>query len=204
MSLKDETPLPVAANAEIPLFPLNTVLYPAGPLQLRIFEPRYVDMVRRCMREQAPFGVVLIVTGAEVGEVASTAAVGTAARIVDFFPLSDGLLGIFCLGVRKFRIARRRQQGDGLNVAEVQWLPEEPALRLPPEYLRLGELLAKVLPRLGPSYERVEKRLDDASWVGCRIAEILPLSLPEKQECLELDEPIARLARLNPLIRVEA
>src|SRR6185503_20499344 len=86
------------SSAEIPLFPLNTVLFPGGPLPLRIFEPRYVDMVRYCMRERAPFGVVLIRAGTEVGQVTSAADVGTSARIVDFFQLPDGLLGITCVG----------------------------------------------------------------------------------------------------------
>src|SRR5689334_16219894 len=87
---------PMADNV-IPLFPLQTVLFPGGPLPLRIFETRYTDMVGRCAREQTPFGVVLIQEGEEAGDVASTAAVGCAARIADFYTLQDGLLGISCL-----------------------------------------------------------------------------------------------------------
>ena len=139
-----------ACDAEIPLFPLNAVLFPGGPLPLRIFEPRYVDMVRRCMREGSAFGVVLIAAGTEAGgPVESTAPVGTSARIIDFFPLPDGLLGIYCLGGRKFRLLKRRQQSDGLNIGEVLWLPEEPAMELPAEYQRLGRLMSKMLPELG-------------------------------------------------------
>jgi uncharacterized protein len=194
-----------SCDAEIPLFPLNAVLYPGGPLPLRIFEPRYVDMVRRCMREGSEFGVVLIGAGAEAGgPVESTAPVGTSARIIDFFPLPDGLLGIYCLGARKFRLLKRRQQGDGLNLGEVLWLPEEPALDVPAEYQRLGALTAKMLPELGELYEAVEKHFDDAAWVGYRLAEILPVSLSDKQDWLELDDPLERLALLDPLIRREA
>lgn len=189
-------------TAEIPLFPLNAVLYPGGPLPLRIFEPRYVDMVRKCLRDETPFGVVLITSGAEAGGAAvNTAPVGTSARIVDFYTLPDGLLGLFCLGERKFRLVRRRRQADGLNVGEVLWLPEEPALDLPAQYRHFGRLLLKVLPELGELYEAVEKRADDAAWVGYRLAEILPVSLSDKQEWLELDDPLERLAVLSPLIR---
>lgn len=185
-----------------PLFPLNTVLFPGGPLPLRIFETRYVDMVRHCMRERCPFGVVLIQAGSEVGKGANEAsAIGTTARIVDFNALPDGLLGITCIGERKFTVSKHWQKDDGLHVGEVEFaLPEEP-IDLPGEYHHLGELLRKVLPELGDLYATVPKHFSDASWVGCRLAEILPIALSEKQYCLELADPIARLARLNPLIR---
>ena len=188
-------------TTELALFPLNAVLYPGGPLPLRVFEPRYVDMVRRSMREQSAFGVVLILSGAEAGAVASMASVGTSARIVDFFPLPDGLLGIYCLGERRFRLLRHWRQDDGLNMGEVQWLPEEPVIELPGEYQHFGALVRKILPELGELYERVEKRPRDASWVGFRLAEIVPVALSDKQHWLELDEPLERLALLSPLLR---
>jgi uncharacterized protein len=187
----------------IPLFPLNTVLFPGGPLSLRIFETRYVDMVRHCMREYCPFGVVLIRAGSEVGAAGAgeTSAIGTTARIIDFNALPDGLLGITCQGERKFSVAKHWQQEDGLHVAEVEFAAPEEPIDLPPEYDHLGELLRKVLPELGQLYANVPPHYSDASWVGCRLAEILPIALSEKQYCLELDDSIARLARLNPLIR---
>lgn len=186
-----------------PLFPLNTVLFPGGPLPLRIFEARYVDMVRHCMRERCPFGVLLIRSGSEVGAAGTSdlCAVGTLARIVDFNVLPDGLLGISCLGDRRFTVTRHWQQDDGLHVGEVEFKAPDPPTDLPGEYLHLGELLRKVLPELGDLYANVPKHFSDAGWVGCRLAEILPLALSEKQYCLELDDPIVRLARLNPLIR---
>src|ERR1700674_3946946 len=103
-------PEPLSAGEEIALFPLHAVLFPGGPLPLRIFEPRYIDLVRRSLRSQSAFGVVLIDGGAETGTVAATAAVGTTARIADFYSLPDGLLGITCLGVRKFKLRTRRVQ----------------------------------------------------------------------------------------------
>lgn len=190
-----------AGSAELPLFPLNTVLFPQGPLALRIFEPRYVDMVRKCMRDGAPFGVVLIRSGQEAGAVSSAAEIGTSAVIIDFNQLPDGLLGIICTGEQKFRVEDRRVQPDGLNVGTITWLPPEPAEALPEQHAHLGPLLKKVLPQLGELYKSMTGPFDDASWVGMRLAEILPISLSERQECLEIDDPLARLERLAPFIR---
>lgn len=180
----------------IALFPLNIVLFPDGPLPLRIFETRYIDMVRRCMRESQGFGVVLIREGGEVGP-AETFDVGTMAQIVDFHQLSDGLLGLSCLGQQRFRIHSRSRQADGLYRAEVDWLSMEPSLAVPERHGRLAELLRTVLPQLGEVYTDIDMRLDDAAWVGHRLAEILPIALPEKQFCLELDDPIQRLDVLS-------
>ena len=186
---------------ELPLFPLNMVLFPGGPLPLRIFEPRYVDLVKHCMRERSSFGVLLIRAGSEAGSVASTAEVGTSARIEDFYQLPDGLLGITCVGERKFRVKRRWTRTDGLNIGEIEWLDEEKSVGLPAEYGHLGELIRKVLPELGELYANMELRPADASWVGSRLAEILPIGLLDKQHCLEIEDPVQRLAWLNPLIK---
>jgi len=182
--------------AALPLFPLNTVLFPGGPLSLRIFEPRYLDMVRRCLKEQQPFGVVLILAGAETGALAAVAATGTTARLVDFDAQPDGLLGVTCVGERRFRVLRRWQQDDGLNLAEIDYLAEEAPCELPVDLARLGELLREVLPRLGDAYAHIEKRYQDAGWVGNRWAEILPLAATEKLALLELDDPLARVAQV--------
>lgn len=187
--------------AELPLFPLATVLFPGGPLPLRIFETRYIDMVRRCLRERGSFGVVWIRAGNETGAIDETAAVGTSARIVDFDALPDGLLGLRCLGERRFRLLGRRQAPDGLHVGEVEWLPPEAQVPLPASLAHLADLLRTVLPQLGELYANVPRQCDDAAWVGARLAELLPIGLPEKQACLELDDPLERLARLAPLIR---
>jgi hypothetical protein len=186
----------VTESSVIPLFPLHTVLFPGGPLPLRIFETRYTDMVGRCSRDQLPFGVVLIQEGEEAGEVATTATVGCSARIADFGTLQDGLLGISCVGERKFRVQGVWREADGLNMAEVAWLPAEPELPLPADYAAMAETVRQALGELAEHYEHVEKKFGDAAWVGSRLSELLPLQLVDKQVLLELADPIARLDAL--------
>ena len=181
------------SEAVLPLFPLGTVLFPGGPLALRIFEPRYLDLVRRCMREQAPFGVVLILEGLEAGPVAALATTGTSARLTDFDTRPDGLLGIACRGERRFRVARRWQQRDGLHLAEVDYLPPAAPRTLPPELAHLGAELRAVLARLDGPFAQLETHYEDAGWVANRWAEILPLAPAHKQALLELAEPLALL-----------
>jgi len=193
-----------ADSSVVALFPLHTVLFPGGPLPLRIFETRYTDMVRRCMREQQPFGVVLIQEGDEAGPVATTATVGCSARIVDFYTLKDGFLGISCVGDRKFRVLRVWRAPDGLNMGEVTWLEAEPAHALPEEYERLGDTVRRAVDELSQQYQHVEKHFDDAAWVGARLTELLPIELNDKQVLLELDDPIARLDALLALVPDDA
>jgi uncharacterized protein len=186
----------VTDSSVIPLFPLHIVLFPGGPLPLRIFETRYTDMVRRCAREQSPFGVVLIQEGEEAGAVASTAPVGCSARIADFHTLKDGLLGISCIGERKFRVRRAWREHDGLNMGDVTWLPIEPEVPLGEEYSRLAEALRRALAELSEHYEYVEKKFGDSAWVGSRLAELLPMQPADKQVLLELADPVERLDAL--------
>jgi hypothetical protein len=190
--------------ATLPLFPLNAVLFPHGPLKLRIFETRYVDMIRRCMREELSFGVALIVEGVEAGGPARTAQIGTSARIVDFEKLADGLLGITALGERRFAIASRSLQPDALNIAQVEWLDADPAQAVPDECGYLVMLLQQALPRLAPLYDYTPVNYEDAGWVGARLVEILPLPLGEKQRCLEMSDPLERLEYLRERVKVEA
>jgi Lon protease-like protein len=126
------------------------------------------------------------------------------AKIVDFDQLPDGLLGLSCVGQQRFRIHAHRRQADGLNVGEVEWLQPEPLLTVPERHARLALLLETVLPQLGEVYTGIEMHLDDAAWVGHRLAEILPMDLADKQFCLELDDPLRRLDVLAPLIEITA
>lgn len=189
------------ATRELPLFPLNTVLFPGGPLPLRIFETRYLDMVRRCMREETGFGVVLIERGREAGGDARFVEVGTEAGIFDFDRLQDGLLGISCIGRQRFRVLESWRQDDGLNIGRVAAIAPEPAVPVPAQHRHLAEVVRRILPELGALYARVPKDFDDAAWIGHRLAEMLPLATPHKQSLLEVMDPLARLDAIAPLIR---
>lgn len=190
--------------SQIPLFPLNCVLFPGGPLKLRIFEPRYLDMVGRCMRENSVFGVAMILEGKEAGGPATTATIGTSARIVDFERLPDGLLGITALGERSFRLLSVTRQADGLNLARVEWLDAEPSLPVPQECEPFVMLLQQALPQLAPLYDFSPVSYEDAAWVGARLVEILPLPTSEKQLCLELQDPLRRLEHLRSRVQVKS
>lgn len=181
----------------LPLFPLNTVLFPGGPLRLRIFEPRYLDMVSRCMRESSNFGVALITEGREAGGTARTTSVGTTARIIDFERLDDGLLGITARGEQRFTIIDVKTQSDGLNIADVSLLPDEPAMEIPEDLGILAELLKQAFAQVGTAYGDDPPLYENASWVGMRLAEILPLPMQEKQQCLEMDNAVERLRLLR-------
>jgi len=185
---------------EIPLFPLRTVLFPGGPLPLRIFEPRYVDMVSRCLKSEIGFGVSLLSAGEETGA-ASMHELGTLASIVDWDQLSDGTLGVEVIGGMRFLLQSSRRQEDGLNLGQVQWLEAEPAVPLPQRYADMGRLLKGVFEDLGPQYRHVTPDFEDAGWVGFRLAELLPIELEQKQHCLELFDPVARLDYLEPLLQ---
>jgi Lon protease-like protein len=186
-----------SVDRRIALFPLGTVLFPEGRLPLRIFETRYVDMVRQVMREQTGFGVVLIRHGAEVGAVGEIAPVGTFARIVDFDQLPGGLLKIVARGERRFRVLSREVRKDGLHVAEVEWLEDVPEVLGEAEYPELRATLARVLAQLGDEYPAGEHRMDDALWVGGQLGQLLPAPAEFRQRILEVDGARARLGLLE-------
>lgn len=182
---------------ELPLFPLSSVLYPQGSLSLRIFETRYLDMIRDCARSNSGFGVCLILEGEEVGEPSIPAAVGTLARIVDFHTTEDGLLGIHAQGGERFQVQRTRIRENGLIHASVEWLAEDEKRVVPPECALLATILERFHEQVGGEYARVERdRYDDATWVGYRLAEALPLQPDERQLILQLNDPIERLVQL--------
>ena len=184
---------------KVPLFPLRTVLYPGGPLPLRIFESRYLDMVSNCMKHDSPFGVLLIKKGSEAGP-ATTYEIGTLARIVDWYQGSDGLLGVTAVGGERFRLLSSSRKPDGLNVGEIELLPTELEQTLPAEYRPLVHILSGVLDDLGRLYETLERHYDDAGWVGYRFAEILPITPEQKQDCLEADDPVRRLELMREVL----
>ena len=200
----DLPPAPAAAAREAleetPVFALNTVLYPGGPLPLRIFEPRYVDMVSDRLRRDEPFIVALIRSGREVGGGATTHSVGTLARIVDWNRQDDGLLGIVALGGRRARVVDTETRPDGLCVASARVLDDEPAAEVPAEHRRLAGLLHGLLDQLESRYRHATPRFEDASWVGYRLCELLPMPLARKQRLLEIDDPLARLGTIAEVV----
>ncbi|HET6555128.1 MAG TPA: LON peptidase substrate-binding domain-containing protein [Dyella sp.] len=186
---------------DVPLFPLGTVLYPGGQLPLRIFEPRYVDMVRECTRTGGSFGICLILEGTEAGAPATPAAVGTLARIVDFHHREDGLLGIVTEGAQRFHVARTRVRSDGLVRGDVGLWPDEAAQQVPVELALLPAILERLIDSMAPQWKHAPRHLyDDASWVGFRLSELLPLQADERQYMLELTDPLRRLAELRDIL----
>ncbi len=186
---------------QVPLFPLNTVLFPGGPLPLRIFEARYVDMISHCLKENASFGVLLIREGNEAGTPATTYDVGTLARIVDWYQGSDGLLGVTAVGTHRFRLESVERQHDGLNVGSIELLPDETPMVLPEQYEPLTEILEAILDDLGRLYEDGERHFDDAGWVANRFIEILPIALDQKQLCLESANQQQRLELVTEVLK---
>jgi uncharacterized protein len=196
---------PAERGVRLPLFPLHSALLPGGLLPLRIFETRYLDMVRDCLRSGDGFGVCLIESGNEVGSTPSIHKVGTLARIVDWDQRPDGLLGIVASGERRFRVCAQETGRNGLLHAEVEWLEDAAlaeTLELPQEYRELGELLRRLVRELGAPFTLFpEERYGHAGWVADRLTELLPLAPALKQALVELDDAMQRLQRVDELLR---
>jgi Lon protease-like protein len=186
---------------EIPLFPLRTVLFPGGFLPLRIFEQRYLTMVRDCARNDTGFGVCLIREGEEAVSPVKTAELGTHAQIVDWYTLEDGLLGVSAIGTVRFLTENSWQQDNGLFRAQVRIVPEPPECQIPESYSVLSDVLGRFMEKVGDHFpDFTPDHLQDAVWVGYRLSELLPLSGIEKQHLLELSDPIERLQNLVEIL----
>ena len=179
------------------LFPLHAVLVPGGVLGLRVFEPRYLDLVRECSRDGRGFGVCLILEGEEAGGNATPAAFGTEALIEDFDADDQGLLTLRVRGHRRFRVLRTRVRDNGLVVGDIEWRDPDPDDELQPEHGLLALLLQRILEQAGGEHADAPAAcFDDAAWVGWRLAELLPLSDLQRQSLLQEDAPDARLQQL--------
>lgn len=196
----------VAAQCtRLPLFPLHSALLPGGLLPLRIFETRYLDMVRDCLRSGRGFGVCLIEAGEEVGSPPGIFPVGSLACIIDWDQRTDGLLGIVVRGERKFRVHAREVGRNGLLYGDVEWL--EDALdaqggEIPEECRDLAELLRRLVHELGSPFTLFPNELyTQAGWVGSRLTELLPLAPRLRQALVELDDGVERLRRIAELLR---
>ena len=181
----------------LPLFPLNTVIFPGGALPLRIFEPRYLDMVKDCVRNDHGFGIALIKNGKEAGKAADVYKTGTECRIDDWETLSDGLLGITAYGERKFHIETTHVEAHQLLMGQVQHLDQEPDLDLPEEFELMRTMLQGIITQIGQPYTNLPAHYEQAGWVGARLTELLPLQLVTKQRLLEIDDHIVRLYHLK-------
>ena len=187
-----------------PMFPLEIAMLPGEELPLRIFEPRYLRMVSDCLANQRPFGVCLIRSGREVGSIAEPFGIGTLAHIVDWEQRQDGLLGITARGDRRFSIGQTEADAQQLLHADVTLLEPDAATPLAPEFRPLAELLQRIHDQLGSTgLAKPEPMRDDAGWVGCRLAELLPLPLRDKQRLLEVGDPSERLRLLHQLLKPE-
>ena len=197
-------PRPLASGElridDLPLFPLLAVLFPGGRLPLRIFESRYMDMAKACLKDGSPFGVCLILEGGEVGTPATPAAVGTTARISSWDMPQLGLLHVSARGEQRFRIRSRRVQSDGLARAAVELIPPEKDDEIPAAHRGAVRLLERLIERHPELLER-PYRLDSCAWVSARLAELLPLPLTTKQALLELDDGRVRLEKVHALVR---
>lgn len=185
---------------DIPLFPLHTVLFPGGALPLRIFEPRYLDMVGGCLKTESGFGICLISEGRETGEAAESYDHGTLATISYWQQLPDGLLGVTVRGQQRFQILEHKVDKNKLTTARVELLENEPVVKLPLRFNALADMVRDMLQEMGHPYTTLPKHYDQASWVSYRLAELLPISLLQKQYFLQLDDPIERLERLSAIL----
>ena len=187
------------ALQELPLFPLGTVLFPGGLLPLKIFEQRYVEMIKACLRDSTPFGVCLIREGHEVGVPATPHAVGCLARIEQWDVPHPNLFAVLARGQERFRIIDTTVAANGLITARAEALPE--ATQPQDMDAACQEVLRLAIERAGIESVPGPVRIDDPVWVSYRLAEILPISPQEKQALLEQGDTAARLARLRELLQ---
>jgi uncharacterized protein len=184
-------------SLQVPIFPLNAVLFPGGLLPLRVFEARYMDMTRDCMKRDAPFGVCLIREGSEVGSPAVPEGIGCLAKILEWDMQQQGILNIKTRGGQRFRILESRAGPQGLISADVELIPAEAKAAVPEEFGPCARLLEMVVADQGKPIFAEPHSFDDASWVGYRLAEILPVPLVAKQKLLELSDSLGRLSILQ-------
>ncbi|WP_372527040.1 LON peptidase substrate-binding domain-containing protein [Piscinibacter sp.] len=192
---------------ELPLFPLQTVLFPDGLLNLKVFEARYLDLIGSCMRSSAPFGVVALKLGAEVRKASDSVAfesIGTMAELIDVDSAQAGILQVRCRGMRRFEVKSSHQQADGLWIAQASSLPDDesvaPAETMQETVKGLANAIATLkaqgsVPFLQPF------RFEQAGWVANRWCEILPISLAAKQKLMELPDAMVRLQLVDEFLR---
>lgn len=197
---------PAGDRFELPLFPLQSVLFPGGLLGLKVFEARYLDLISRCLRTASGFGVVALRAGTEVrqpDEPVALETVGTVADILEVDSPQSGILTVRCRGGGRFVTHAVRQLPDGLWVAEVSRLDDDEPVH-PGEWQRAAQALSNAIEALkaqGAEPFLPPWRLDDAGWVANRWCEILPISMAAKQKLMALDDPLVRLRLVDDYLR---
>jgi len=205
--------------SSLPLFPLGAVLFPGGILPLRIFEVRYLDMIGKCHKAGAPFGVVSLTEGSEVRRPADSSAsgdgfaheafssVGTLATITEFSMSQPGLMTIRCTGAQRFEISRREKLKHGLWIADVTRLEDDQAVTIPPDLQITADALGRLIRSLqvrdiaqAQMPLQAPYRLDDCGWVSNRWCELLPIPLELKQRLMQLDNPLMRLELVSDIL----
>ena len=185
----------------LPIFPLNSVIFPGGVLPLRIFESRYLDMVKECSRNQSEFVICLIKDGREVGNAAKHQNVGTSCRIIDWETLPDGLLGVTAQGQSRVEIKATQVQANQLIMADAEYLQEDDDEALPDKFEEWANLIAAMIKELGEPFSLQSQYLKSAHWVAARLTEYLPFELEQKQRILEIDHPLVRLENLRDVLK---
>lgn len=185
----------------LPIFPLQTVLFPGGHLPLRIFEARYMDMASECLKSGQPFGVCLIKEGREVGAPAVPESIGCTARILECDMQQLGVLNVITRGEQRFRILSHAPNAQGLLRAEVEWLAPEEETAVPAEYSGCVKLLQMIAEDSRFAAMSADAHFDSASWVSYRLSEVLPIPARVKQMLLELTGSLPRLQVLHGFLK---
>jgi Lon protease-like protein len=188
-------------RTELPLFPLNTVVFPGGRLSLRVFEQRHLDMVKQAIAGDAPFGICAIREGAETGTPAVPHAVGTQVRVTDWDMPETGILHIDTRAQKRFVIRDLRTEPSGLIVGTVDAVSSEPPVAVPDEVGLAVEILRHIVAEYGDAHFPAPHEFDNAVWVGYRLAEVLPLKLGTRQNLLEMNDAVTRLRILAEFLR---
>jgi uncharacterized protein len=187
----------VSPLSSLPLFPLHGNLLPGAAITLRLFEPRYLELLRQCSRDNSTFGICLILEGEEVGAPATPAAWGVEARIEDFDSGADGMLLLRLRGSRRFQVEQVAVRDNGLVVGQVRWCAADGDDEVRPQHALLSLLLERIIEQVGGPYAKAGPELfDQAGWVGWRLAELLPLEESQRLQLLQIDDVHQRLQLL--------
>jgi Lon protease-like protein len=186
--------------ANLPIFPLGAVLFPGGALPLKVFEARYVDMTRECMKTGMPFGVCLIKEGAEVGAPAVPHQIGCVANITDWDMQDLGVLQLKTRGAQRFRIRSSRVEANGLIRADTAPIEDDAVTGVRAEFAGCMILLKAVLPKLPAGLILEPHDFDDAAWLSNRLSEVLPIPMLAKQKLMELEDPDGRLEIIHKFL----